>query len=246
MHFLPTSSPPKMHFPSDHKSLHNCQIRLRQLTRREHKAVLRPSNQEIDTQLYSPLRLIYFATLLSSAVDLLSEADLPCSSTLPCSWSTPLWSWSTLQLYSPLQLIYSPLQLVYLAALPPLAADLLYLQHNSPSTRQYTDFPCSRSLTRQRQAETWSPSALTGACQRTRESETENESEPSLVKSFGPSSCSTQFNTKFFTLFSRSLFSRIFLWTLCPLLLSYYHTIILLIFILQLSHHHQIIIVCWM
>ena len=37
---------------------------------------------------------------------------------------------------------------------PPLATDLLYLQHNSPSTRQYTDFPCSRSLTQQRQAET--------------------------------------------------------------------------------------------
>ena len=68
-----------------------------------------------------------------------------------------------------------------------------------------------------------------------------DKSETSLVKSFGPSSCSTQFNTKFFT-----LFSGIFLWTLCPLLLSYYHTIILLIFILQLSHHHQIIIVCWM
>ena len=93
MHFLPTSSPPKMHFPSDHKSLHNCQIRLRQLTRREHKAVLRPSNQEIDTQLYSPLqliysslKLIYHAALLSSAVDLLPfKADLPCSSTLLCS-----------------------------------------------------------------------------------------------------------------------------------------------------------------
>ena len=58
MHFLPTSSPPKMHFPSDHKSLHNCPIRLRQLIRREHKAVLRPSNQEIDIQLSSPLQLI--------------------------------------------------------------------------------------------------------------------------------------------------------------------------------------------
>ena len=74
-----------------------------------------------------------------------------------------------------------------------------------------------------------------------RERISKDKSETSLVKSFGPSSCSTQFNTKFFT-----LFSRIFLWTLCPLLLSYYHTIILLIFILQLSHHHQIIIVCWM
>ena len=107
MHFLPTSSLPKMHFPSDLKSLHNCQIRLRQLTLREHTTVLRPSNQEIDTQLYSPL-----------------------------------------------QLIYSPLQLVYLAVLPPLATDLFYLQPNSPATRQSTDFPCSRSLTQQRQAET--------------------------------------------------------------------------------------------
>ena len=105
--------------------------------------------------IYSPLKLIYLAALLSSAADLLSEADLSCSST------------------PPLQLIYSPLKLIYLAALlssavdllplavglprsstPPLAADLLYLQHNSPSTRQYTDFPCSRSLTQQRQAET--------------------------------------------------------------------------------------------
>ena len=73
------------------------------------------------------------------------------------------------------------------------------------------------------------------------------------MKSFGPSSCSTQFNTKFFTLFSRFLslesflrknlssrfFSRTFLWTLCPLLLSCYHIIILLIFISRLSHHHQ-------
>ena len=104
----------------------------------------------------------------------------------PCSWSTPLWNWSTLQLYSPLQLIYSLLQLVYLAVLPPLTADLLYLQHNSPSTRQYTDFPCSRSLTQQRQAETWSPSALTGACQRTREPETEMKVNPVLWKVSDP------------------------------------------------------------
>ena len=158
MHFLPTSSPPKMHFPSDLKSLHNCQIRLRQLTRREHKAVLRPSNQEIDTQLSSPLQLI----------------------------SSSLWSWSTMQISSPLQLIYSPLQLVYLAVLPPLATDLFYLQPNSPATRQSTDFPCSRSLTQQRQAETWSTSALTGACQRTREPETEMKVNPVLWKVSDP------------------------------------------------------------
>ena len=171
MHFLPTSSPPKMHFPSDHKSLHNCPIRLRQLTRREHKAVLRPSNQEIDTQLSSPLQLIYSSLWSWSTMQLSSPLQLISSS---------LWSWSTMQISSPLQLIYSPLQLVYLAVLPPLATDLFYLQPNSPATRQSTDFPGNRSLTQQRQAETWSTSALIGVCQRTRELETEMKVNPVL------------------------------------------------------------------
>ena len=38
---------------------------------------------------------------------------------------------------------------------PFLATDLLYLQHNSPQTRQSTDIPCSRSRTQPRQAEKW-------------------------------------------------------------------------------------------
>ena len=41
--------------------------------------------------------------------------------------------------------------------------------------------------------------------------------EPSLVRSFRPSSCSTQFNTKFFTLFSRFLSLESFLRKIFPL-----------------------------
>ena len=83
MHFLPTSSPPKMHFPSDHKSLHNCPARLRQLARRGHKAVLRPSSRGIDAQLSS----------------LWGWPDIQPSSPLQLV-SSSLWGcWSTSQFY---------------------------------------------------------------------------------------------------------------------------------------------------
>ena len=84
----------------------------------------------------------------------LSEADLTCSSPLPCSWSPPL-SEAGLPYSSPPPAVD---RLPFSVGLPrsstPLfATDLLYLQHNSPQTRQSTDIPCSRSLTQPRQAE---------------------------------------------------------------------------------------------
>ena len=84
----------------------------------------------------------------------LSEADLTCSSPLPCSWSPPL-SEAGLPYSSPPPAVD---RLPFSVGLPRsstpfLATDLLYLQHNSPQTRQSTDIPCSRSLTQPRQAE---------------------------------------------------------------------------------------------
>ena len=127
MHFLPTSSPSKMQFPSDHKSLHHCPVRRRQLARRGHKAVLRPSSRGIDAQLSSlwgwpdiqpssPLQLV--SSSLWGWPDIQPSSPLlQLVSSSPWSWpdmqsssslqlvSSSLWSWPDMQLPSPLQLV---------------------------------------------------------------------------------------------------------------------------------------------
>ena len=163
MHFLPTSSPSKMHVPSDHKSLHNCPVRPRQLARRGHKAVLRPSSRGIDAQLSSPLQLV----------------------------SSSLWGWSGTQL---------PQQCSPLGSRPALLATQ---QSFDTAIHRFSlqPFPDAATASRDVIHERAHRSLPAYAWTRDR-----NESEPSLVKSFGPSSCSTQFNTKFFTLFSGKSF----------------------------------------
>ena len=176
MHFLPTFSPSKMQFSSDHSLFTTVQSDDDSWFDAGTKQFFDPAAggsthssplSEADLTYSPPLPSCSWSPPLPEA-DLtcspvpcswsppLSEADLTCSSPVPCSWSpplseagltcsppvpcsgsTPLSSWSTSQFY------------------PFLATDLLYLQHNSPQTRQSTDIPCSRSRTQPRQAEKW-------------------------------------------------------------------------------------------
>ena len=215
MHFLPTFSPSKMQFPSDHSlfttvqsdddswfdagtkqffdpaaggSTHSSPLSEADLTYSPPlPCSWSPPLSEADLTYSPPLPSCSWSPPLPEA-DLtcspplpcswsppLSEADLTCSSPVPCSWSPPL-SEADLTCSSPLPCSWSPSPseagLPYTSPLPAvdrlpfpvglprsstpfLATDLLYLQHNSPQTRQSTDIPCSRSRTQPRQAEKW-------------------------------------------------------------------------------------------
>ena len=158
MHFLPTFSPSKMQFPSDHSLFTTVQSDDDSWLDAGTKQFFDPAaGGSTHSSPLSEADLTYSPPLPScSWSPPLPEADLTCSSPVPCSWSpplseagltcsppvpcsgsTPLSSWSTSQFY------------------PFLATDLLCLQHNSPQTRQSTDIPCSRSRTQPRQAEKW-------------------------------------------------------------------------------------------
>ena len=125
MHFLPTFSPSKMQFPSDHSLFTTVQ-------------------SDDDSWLDAGTKQFFDPAAGGSTH----------SSPLPYSWSPPL-SEAGLPYSSPPPAVD---RLPFSVGLPRsstpfLATDLLYLQHNSPQTRQSTDIPCSRSLTQPRQAE---------------------------------------------------------------------------------------------
>ena len=94
------------------QSLHHCPVRRRQLVRRGHKAVLRPSSRGIDAQLSS---LWGWPDIQPSSplLQLVSSSpwswpDMQSSSSLQLV-SSSLWSWPDMQLPSPLQLVSSSL-----------------------------------------------------------------------------------------------------------------------------------------
>ena len=221
MHFLPTSSLPKMHFPSDLQqtkptNLRNCQIRLRQLTQREHTAVLRHSNQESDTQQFSDtpqfslaavslvatlLKQIYLVALLSFSADLLS------------------WSRSTL-----LKQTCSP-------------CNTAVLRHGNTQTFLQPHLTRQRQPRRNSRARSQEEEEHASVRVNQRQKMKVNQSCESFW-TFQLQYPSVQY--QIFYLFLWTLY----LWFL--LLLSSYHTIILLLLLLQLSYHHQIIILFWM
>ena len=175
MHLLPTFSPSKMHFPSDHSLFTTVQSDDDSWFDAGTKQFFDPAaGGSTHSSPLSEADLTYSPPLPScSWSPPLPEADLTCSSPVPCSWSPPL-SEADLTCSSPLPCSWSPPpseaglpysspppavdRLPFLVGLPRsstpfLATDLLYLQHNSLQTRQSTDIPCSRSRTQPRQAE---------------------------------------------------------------------------------------------
>ena len=131
------------------------------------------------------LKLTWHAAPLSPAVGLLLSLRLVCHTAL-----------------LPLQLIDSPFQLVYLAVLPPFwqqicsTCNITVLRHDNPQI--FLAAVPWRNHVKPRSDE-----RAHRACQRTRE-QRQNWKWSQSCENLRPSSCSIQFNTKIFTLFSRS------------------------------------------
>ena len=91
MHFLPTFSPSKMQFPSDHSLFTTVQSDDDSWLDAGTKQFFDPAaGGSTHSSPLSEADLTYSPPLPCSWSPPLSEADLTCSSPLPCSWSPPL------------------------------------------------------------------------------------------------------------------------------------------------------------
>ena len=259
MHFLPTFSPSKMQFSSDHSLFTTVQSdddswfdagTKQFFDSAAGGSTHSPPLSEADLTYSPPLPSCSWSPPLPEA-DLtcsspvpcswsppLSEADRTCSSPVPCSWSPPL-SEADLTCSSPLPCSWSPPpseaglpysspppavdRLPFPVGLPRsstpfLATDLLYLQHNSPQTRQSTDIPCSRSLTQPRQAEKWR--ARSQGLPAYAWTETELKVKPVLWKTSDPQVAVPSLIPKFL-LFSLDLLDTL---STCTFVLSHNHS----------------------